>query len=293
MLGQVDLAHPPGAEPPPEAILADLPGLGDLPAQPGQRAGPKGRAEREHEQDHRVEEEQADAWGVAQQPSVPEPIHRVGIPHDEDQQSREGKQRQWPHHQRGPPPALRDVKPVGEDQDGDQKHDVLHRELRHHLVAAQRIEEHQPVLGKGDPTRHQPDHPQLQGLEPGQRDGPAAPEQGDHRHEGQNKRHVDLGEGQVLTPEDGAPPKVGDPQHEDVDDRQLTQPRTHDRSGLGDRLPRGLWRDRRPRSKAPGVVSRRVPAGGDRLGLHRGADSGVGAPACGLIRRRAGRGRRA
>ena len=29
------------------------------------------------------------------------------------------------------------------------------------------------------------DHPQLQGLEPGQRDGPAAPEQGDDAREGQ------------------------------------------------------------------------------------------------------------
>ncbi len=30
MLGQVDLAHPPGGEPPPQAILAELPGYGDL-----------------------------------------------------------------------------------------------------------------------------------------------------------------------------------------------------------------------------------------------------------------------
>ncbi len=79
VLGQVDLAHPAGAEPPPEAILADLAGLGDLPAQPGERAGPEGRADREHEQDHRVKEKQADAWGLAQLPSLPEPPHRVGI----------------------------------------------------------------------------------------------------------------------------------------------------------------------------------------------------------------------
>ncbi len=49
-----------------------------------------------------------------------------------------------------------------------------------------------------------------------------------------------LVEGQVLTPEDGAPPEDGDPQHEDVDHRQLAQPRPHDRLGLRDRVPRGL-----------------------------------------------------
>ena len=58
VLGQVDLAHPAGADPPPEAILAELPGLGDLPAQPGDRAGPERRADGQDEQDHRVEAEQ-------------------------------------------------------------------------------------------------------------------------------------------------------------------------------------------------------------------------------------------
>ena len=167
MLGQVDLAHPAGTEPPPEAILAELPGLGDLPAQPGHRAGPEGRADRQHEQDHRVEEEQADPRGVARPATraraSPSP---AGYRTMRTSRVAKGKQRQRPHHQRGPPPALRDVEPISEDQDRGQKHDVFHRQLRHHRVAAQRVEEHQPVLGEGDPARHQPDHPQLQGLEP-------------------------------------------------------------------------------------------------------------------------------
>ena len=130
-------------------------------------------------------------------PSQSHPI-ASGYRRMQDQQGREGQQRQRPDHQRGPPPALGDVEPVGEDQDGGQQHDVLHRQLRHHLVVAQRVDEHQPVLDERDPARQHPDHPQLQGLEPGQRDGPTAPEQGDDPHEGQDDHHVDLIERQVL-----------------------------------------------------------------------------------------------
>ena len=68
MLGQVDLAHAAGADPPPEAILAELPGLGDLPAQPGDRVGPEGGADGQDEQDHRVEAEAAEP-GVSHAPA--------------------------------------------------------------------------------------------------------------------------------------------------------------------------------------------------------------------------------
>ena len=55
------------------------------------------------------------------------------------------------------------------------------------IIGSSRSEniEHQPVLDEGDPAGEHADHPQLQGLEPGQRDGPPAPEQGDDAHEGQ------------------------------------------------------------------------------------------------------------
>ena len=82
VLGQVDLAHPAGADPPPEAILAELPGLGDLPAQPRDRAGPEGGADGQDEQDHRVEAEQREPGGRRSSstppPATPSPRGAAG-----------------------------------------------------------------------------------------------------------------------------------------------------------------------------------------------------------------------
>jgi hypothetical protein len=54
VLGQIDLAHPPGAQQPPEAILPELSGLSNLPAQPGDRACPVRRADGQDGQDQRI-----------------------------------------------------------------------------------------------------------------------------------------------------------------------------------------------------------------------------------------------
>ena len=183
VLGQVDLAHPAAADAPPEAILAELPGLGDLPPQSRDHVGPRSGADGQDDQGHEIEAEEPGVGRLTMARRQPEPAHRLGMTQVEDPERREGQQCERPDHQRGAAPALRDVERVGEDQDGGEEHDVLRRQLRHERVAAHGTLEDQPIQDGGDPPREHPDHAELQAPESDERDGPPAGEQGDDAHE--------------------------------------------------------------------------------------------------------------
>src|SRR5262249_752313 len=217
------------------------------------------------EQDHRLETEEQDRWGRAFPPLAPKPAHRLGVPKVEDGQGREGQQRQRSGHEHSTAPGFRDVEPVREDQYGGQEYDVLHDQLRHQRVAAQREREHQPVLDDGDPTRDKADHPQLQGSEPGERDRPTAREQGKDASEGRDDGRIEVVQHNVLIPEEGAPPGSRPRQDQDVDQRQRAQPGPYGRFGLGGR--RGLrgGGNRRTGGEAAGVGDGGRPDVVDRL----------------------------
>ena len=285
MLGQVDLRHSAGADAPFEAILAQLPGLGDLPAQPEDRAGPVGRADGQDREDQRVEGEQEGPRGLAIEPTLPEPLHRRRVLQRQYREGRERQQRQRPGHQRGAAPGLGDVEPVGKDQDGGQQHGILQNHRRRHHVATLREPQHQPVFDEGDAAGKQADRPQLQGLERGQRDRAPAPEQGDEPHQGQDDRPIHTSDRRVLPTEDAATPERRGRQDEDIDDRQLAQSCPHGVRELGDRLLLLLRRDRRPGSQAPALVGRCVPGPSGRLRPLRGGFD-AGGPACRPIRGR-------
>ena len=144
----------------------------------------------------------------------------------------------------GTSPGLGDVDPAGEDQDRGQEDVVLHHTLRRHRVVARRIRQHRPVLGKGDPTRQQGDHRQFQEPEPGQREGEAAEEQGRDAGEGHQDDGVKGGEGRVVTPQDDVPPEGRHAENEEIDDRQLAEPRPQHRSILGGHERTVAHRDR-------------------------------------------------
>ena len=186
-------------------------------------------------QDQPIEGELEGPRGRARGPPVPEPRHRLGVPQGQHRERGEGQQGERPDDDRGAAPALGDVEPIGEDQDGGQQHDVLQHELRPHQVAADRGLEHHPVQLPGEQASEQADHAQLQRLEPGQRDRPTAPEQGDEAHEGQDDRRVLAVERRVPQAEDAAFQDEHTRQDKDVDHRQHAQPRPHDVRGLGDR----------------------------------------------------------
>ena len=82
--------------------------------------------------------------------------------------------------------------------------ELFHAALR--LDPAERELEHQPVLDEGEATREQPDHSQLEGLEPEHRDGPTAREQGDEAPEHDDEGRVETIQRQVVIREDAAPP---------------------------------------------------------------------------------------
>ena len=269
VVGQVDLAHPAGTDPLPQVILAESPGLGGRPAQPGDRAGTQRRADRQDDQDQPVVGEEEDQRGRARSRPRLEPPHRLRMPQGQQRDGHERKQGERQHDDRGAAPALGDVEPVGEDQDGRQQHDARQRHLCHHRLAAQREFQHQPVLAESEEAGEQDDHPQLQGLEPEQRDRPPAPEQGDEAHEGQEDRQVDEGEPRITRPEDGAPPEDRGGMDQDVDQRQLAQPSPHEVRGLRDRAHPRQRRDRLPRGEAAGVVLRCGSGESDRPGLLR------------------------
>ena len=210
-------------------------------------------------------------------PLLPEPRHGRGVLQGQHREGGEREQGERPDDDRGAAPALGHVEPVGEDEDGDHQHGILEQQLRPQLLAVERELQHHPILDEGDAAGEQADHRQLQRLEPGQRDGPPAPEQGDEAREGQEDHPVASIERRVLHPEDGAPPEGRGGHEQDVDDRQLAQPRPHDVRGLGDRVSPCLRRDRLPRGKTVGAVGRRVPGGGDRPGPLRG-DLDAGGP---------------
>ena len=106
VLGQVDLAHPAGAEQPPEAILPELSGLSDLPAQPGDRAGPVRRADGQDGQDQRVEGEEQGPRGPTMRgraigPLLPEPRHGRRVLQGQHREGREREQGERPDDDRG------------------------------------------------------------------------------------------------------------------------------------------------------------------------------------------------
>ena len=103
--------------------------------------------------------------------------------------------------------------------------------------------------------------------------------------------HVDAGRASGRhSPRTARLQKIAIAQDQDVDHRQLAQPRPHDRSGGSEIVCRaGLRRDRRLGVKPPVSSADAAPAAVDRPGLVAGADSGAGGPARRPIRRRARR----
>ena len=100
MLGQIDVSHAPGADPPAQTVLAKLPRLDDLLTQPRDRLSPERGDRGQEEQKDRIhaEESQGDHSLIA---TFEHPSQVVGIQHANPQDGRE-----WNHRQNSPRQSL-------------------------------------------------------------------------------------------------------------------------------------------------------------------------------------------
>ena len=166
VLCQIDLAHASGAEPVPKAILAELPGLHDLPSEPRDRVGTERRTRQPGSSRIKASKPRS-LNGVVpcSSPIWPSQRHRAGMPEIKDQQRGERQDGERSDDQGGAAPVLGDVDSVREDQDCGDEHAILEDELRPHRIIPQREAEHGLVLRDREDGRDGADHREFQEFE--------------------------------------------------------------------------------------------------------------------------------